>query len=194
MSKSLSSAVAIALLITAMVTAFGGAASANPLTSPAGSTYTGSLKGEAEGKISIHNSSLGVTVTCEESILEGNVESHNSLTAGGSLTKFTLAKCGADTVTILKSGALEIHGTTGSDGTVTWTGAEITVKNGSTGVSCIYKTTATDIGTLTGGTPATLDLGSTTLPREGDNIFCGTKGTLTGSYKFTTPSTLLVDS
>ena len=190
--------------------AFAGIASATVLTSPAGTTYTSTIKAESEGTTSLHNTSLGITVSCTESKVEGNVESHGaSSTAGGTITSLTFGGCGTNDVTVLpvsepkgKTGSLEIHttvnakgeteGVTGN-GTLTSTGTEITINSTSIGVSCTYKTSATDIGTVTGGTPATLNINSAVIPRTGDSIFCGSSGKWTGSYKVTSPATLLVD-
>ncbi|HEX5990018.1 MAG TPA: hypothetical protein VFY75_07390, partial [Solirubrobacterales bacterium] len=91
---------------------------------------------------------------------------------------------------------LQIHSTGKGNATVTWTGGEFTA-DGPFGIQCLYKTNATDIGTLTGsattGATATLDLNSAIIPRTGDNVFCGVAGELTGSYKVTSPDYLGVD-
>ncbi|HEU5062572.1 MAG TPA: hypothetical protein VFT79_05395 [Solirubrobacterales bacterium] len=173
-----------------------GTASATTLTAPYEPVYTGTIKASSEGAITVHNPALGVSAACQSSTLEGKVEQHGSgVAAGGKLSSFTLSECGTDEVNVLARGSLEIHATEGGNGTVTWTGASITITHSTVGVSCIYKTEGTDIGTLTGSTTtnATLDLNSSTIPRAGDSIFCGSKGTLTGSYKITMPSTLVVD-
>jgi hypothetical protein len=191
-------------IAAAALMAFAGVASATTLTSPAGTTYTSTIKAASEGKTTLHNASLGVSVSCEESNVEGKVESHGSgVTAGGKVTTLTFTKCGADTVTVLAPGSLEVHNISGtSNGTLTSVGAEITIKNAATGVSCTYKTgpapSATDIGTLTSsattGKTATLDIASSIIPRSGDSILCGSKGEWTGSYVVNTPDSLLVDA
>lgn len=190
-------------LAAAALTAFAGVASATTATSPKGTVYTSTYKGVAEGATSLHNTSLGITITCKQSIVEGKVEKHGSgVTTAGKISLLTFTECGADTVTVLKTGSLEAHAKvngTNADGTLTSTGAEITIKNGATGVSCTYTTNNTDIGTgtltstdTTGGN-ATLDVASSTIPRTGDSILCGSSGTWTGSYKVVTPSTLYID-
>ena len=193
---------ALLVLAAAAFMALAASASATTVTSPSGTVYTSTMKAASEGTTTLHNSSLGVSVSCTASSVEGKVQNHGSgVTASGSISSLTFTGCGADTVTVLKAGSLEVHDKTGGnnfDGTLTSVGAEITIKNGATGVSCTYTTgTGTDIGTLTGsvstGGNATLDIESATIPRTGDSILCGSKGQWTGSYKVTTPSTLLVD-
>lgn len=92
-------------------------------------------------------------------------------------------------------GTLEIHaGTTTGNGTVTSTGLTTTFHETIIG-TCSFKTSATDIGTLTGSnvtkSNATLDLKGT-LAVEGSNPFCGSAATWEGSFKVVTPSTLEV--
>jgi hypothetical protein len=61
------------------------------------------------------------------------------------------------------------------------------------GISCRYSTNNTTIGTLTSGSPATVDLAAN-IPFHSGSVFCGSGATtLTGSYKLTSPSSLFVD-
>lgn len=66
------------------------------------------------------------------------------------------------------------------------------------GFHCIYKTSSTDIGTLTGSANTesnpTLDI-EATIPRTGgrSGAFCGSTAKWTGSYKVTAPNPLNVD-
>ena len=62
----------------AALMAFAGVASATTLTSPSGTTYTSTIKATSEGTTTLHNSSLGIAVSCEESTVEGKVEKHGS--------------------------------------------------------------------------------------------------------------------
>ena len=168
----------------AALMAFTGTASATQLTSPAGTVYTSTIKAASEGSTSLHNTSLGITTTCTASTVEGKVESHGAATtAAGKISSLTFTGCGVSDVTVLSPGSLEVHTASGSadgNGTLTSTGAEITVLQTAIGVSCGYKTTSTDIGTRTGGTPATLSISSAVIPRTFDSIFCGSSGQWTG--------------
>ena len=178
----------------AALMAFAGVASATILTSPAGTTYTSTIKAESEGSTTLHNSSLGISVTCTASTVEGKVESHGAAsTAGGKISSLTFTGCGTNDVSVAKAGSLEIHSLGSGKGTLTSTGAEITINSTSIGISCTYTTNGTDIGVVTGGTPAKLAIASSTITRTGDSVFCGSSGLWTGNYKVTTPSTLLID-
>lgn len=172
-----------------------GTASATTLTSPTGTTYTGTIHAVSEnGHVSLH-SPLS-TVECESTV-EGKVEKHGAgVTVSGKISSLLFTECtNEDTVTVKKAGSLEIHGTTGYDGTLTSTGAEIEVWSHSFNGSCIYTTKDTHIGTLTGKTEATLDIDSAAIPRTGGTLgfLCGSSGEWTGNYVVTTPHTLLVD-
>jgi len=162
----------------------------NPLTSE-GASYTGPIKAESEGALELHGAFA--TVKCGSSTLEGNVETFTSSRAGGKVSSLTFGECNYP-VTVLKPGSLEIHGGESNRGTVTSSGAEITIQT-SVG-DCIFTTNGTDVGTLTGSNltagNATLDINSATIPRTGGEFFCGSSGIWTGSYKVTTPSTLVV--
>jgi hypothetical protein len=162
----------------------------NPLTSPEGTRYVNTIKAESEGTTSLEGSFS--TVTCKSS-LEGKVETTTETKASGKLSSLTFSECNFPT-TVKKAGSLEIRPIGEGKGTVRSSEAEILV-NSSVG-ECVFKTNSTDLGTLTGtsvtGTNATLDVNSI-VPRTAGNFLCGSSGTLTGSYKITTPSTLRVD-
>jgi len=88
-------------------------------------------------------------------------------------------------------GSIFFHWTSGYNGTVTSSG--MTVEKTRFGITCRYATSNTTIGTITGGSPATLDA-SGSLPFHSGSPLCGEGATTsTGSYKLTSPSTLLVD-
>jgi hypothetical protein len=185
----------VGLVMGAML-ALGGGAQATVITQAP--PFTGTAKAESEGEVEIWGSLI---VDCQKSALEWNVEFHGaSVTVSGPLTAFTLEECGDNTVTVVNKGSLELHATSGGNGTLTSTGAEITFLThrpflGT--VHCIYKTNETDIGTLTGssatGGTATLDIDGISLPRITTSFGCGTHSTLDGSYKFTTPDYLYVE-
>jgi hypothetical protein len=172
----------------AALMAFTGVASATTLTSPSGTTYTSTIAATA-GATSLHGPFT--TVTCQKSTVEGQVESHGAgVTAGGSISTLDFSECNFP-VKVLKNGSLEVHATSGGNGTLTTSGAEITIETSI--ANCLFTTKSTDVGTLTGGTTAVLDINSAGIPRTGHSIFCGSSGTWTGSYTVNTPDTLLVD-
>jgi hypothetical protein len=174
----------------AALMAFVGTASATTITSSAGATPTieaESTNGKLHGAF--------ITVECSKSTVKGAVEQHGAgVTAKGNISNLTFTGCNYAT-TVIKAGSLEVHGTsTTGNGTLTSTGAEIKIHT-SVG-ECIFTTSATDIGTLTGSNVtkgnAVLDIASSSIPRTGGSFFCGSSGTWTGTYTVTAPSTLEV--
>ncbi|HEX5988906.1 MAG TPA: hypothetical protein VFY75_01665 [Solirubrobacterales bacterium] len=182
----------------AALMAFAGTASATYLTSPAGTTYTGTIHAKSEGTTTLHGEAFAVS--CAASTVSGSVEFHSTGTgtAGGKITTLDFSEC-TFPVTVIANGSLEVHTKTASadgNGTLTSNGAKITI-HGPFGINCLYETNNTDIGTLTGskntGKTATLDIDSSLIPRTGDSAFCGAAGEWTGSYEVTTPDYLDVD-
>ena len=173
-------AVAVAALSASVAPAL-----ATIFTSPAGTIYTSTI--EAYSFETALSGSF-VTVKCGESHVKGKVETHGAgVTAGGKISSLTFTECNYPT-TVKKAGSLEIHGLGGGNGTLTSTGAEIEIAT-SVG-TCVFTTSATDIGTMTGGTPARLDIASAKIPRTGGNFLCGSSGTWNGSYTIITPGSL----
>jgi hypothetical protein len=172
----------------AALMAFAGTASATTITSPSGTAYTGEIKATA-GATELHGSFI--TVKCNTSAVTGSkVETHGAgVTAKGPVTTLTFSECNFP-VKVVKAGSLEVHATSGGNGTLTSNGAEITIETSI--ANCIFTTKETDVGTLTGGTTAKLDINSASIPRTGHSVFCGGSGTWTGSYTVNTPDTLLV--
>jgi len=171
--------------------AFVGPAAADSVTSPTGTTYTSTIKASAEGHVTGDNPINPVSCA---STLEGKVESHGAgKPVSGKLSSVTFTGCTDEwQATVVAGGSISINGTTGSyNGDVFWTGATIDFKR--FGINCRYATNNTTIGTLTGGTPATIDI-SGGLPFHNGSIFCGTNPmTWTGSYTISTPGSLFVD-
>lgn len=163
-------------------------------TGSASATFISSDEGEtpsitAESTNSKLDGSF-VTVECSKSEVKGKVEQHGTgVTVKGNVSALTFSSCNYS-VTVNKAGSLEVHETTGGNGTVTSSGAEISIHT-SVG-TCVFTTTSTDIGSLTGGAPAKLDIESAKIPRTGGNFLCGSSGTWTGNYTVTSPSDLYV--
>jgi len=104
-------------------------------------------------------------------------------------TNFT--NCTTATVHVLKSGTLSATSSGGGKNTLSSTGAEWTIET--FGLHCVYATNNTAIGTLTGGSPASIAI-SATIPRTGgkSGAFCGSSAPLTGSSTVTSPNPLIV--
>jgi hypothetical protein len=184
------------VIAVAALAACAGSASATTLTSPAGTVYTSTVTAEA-GKTSLHpgSGSSFLTVSCTSSHMRTKVQTHSAgVTAGGPIEMLTFSGC-TDTVTVLQVGSIEVHAAGGGNGTVTSTGAEIRIHT-SEGPVCTFKTSGTDIGTLTGsnvtGGQATLDIGSSSIPATG--FLCPSTGVWTGDYTVTEPSRLITDA
>jgi hypothetical protein len=159
--------------------------SSRGLTSPAGTAYTGTLKGTAGEKDFQIDDPFGL-LSCGHSELEVTVEEHSSSFAvAGNLSKLTFSNC-AYPLAVKKPGRFEIQ----SNGTVIWAGAEI-VQHYWAG-ECVFTTLPTTIGTLKGGSPPKLYLNAT-MPRTGGSSSCGSYKDWTGTYTFTTPSSLALD-
>lgn len=171
-------------IAAAALMAFAGTASATTLTSPAGTTYTGTLKATST---SVSMQGSWTSISCKHSTLEGSLEAHGaSVTAVVNLGTLTFGECNYP-VTVLKAGTLEIH----SNGSITSSGTEIALHT-SVG-ECVYGTNNSTFGTLTGGTPAALDYQPTKFFRSGGTFLCGSGTTWGGNFTFSSPETLLVD-
>lgn len=153
------------------------------------------IKAENEGKV-ILDPPFGA-IECSVSNVAGKTTTTGgaSETVVGEIETLTFSSCNA-TVTVLKKGTLEIHSLGSSNGTLTSSGAEVTVQF--LGTHCVFSTNNTDLGTVTGSTTtggnATLDI-KATIPRTGgtSGAFCGSTAAWTGAYKVTSPATLNVD-
>lgn len=190
----------LAVAAAAMM-AFAATASATTLTSPAGTTYTGTIHATNEnGHVSLHGEN-GVTIECASTV-EGKVEKHGTgVTVEGAISALTFTGCTNESVvTVLKKGTLIAHNIAGTtNGTLTSTGTEVkaSVKSLFGTIECVYTTKETDIGTLTSSAvtnaTATLDI-SATIPRTGGSALCGANGVWTGNYIVDTPMELFVDA
>jgi hypothetical protein len=173
----------LAVAAAAMM-AFAGVASATTVKS-GGANYTSTITAESSNS-KLHGSFI--TVSCTGSHVEGKVESHGAgVTAEGKIGKLSFSGCNY-TVTVKKTGSLIAHTGTTPNGTLTSTGAEIAIHT-SVG-ECVFTTSSTPIGTLTGGNNATLDIDSSAIPRTGGSFFCGSSGEWTGNYTVSVPSNL----
>lgn len=156
-----------------------GSSAATTVTSTGGAT-TGNIQGYSIGHATLHNAI--VSIKCSVT-LEGSVETHGSgVTAEGQATTVNISSCTdewvVDTVT---KGTIIAHWTSGNNGILTSTGTRATATR--LGLSCIYETNATQVGTVTGGDPATLHI-AMSVPRVGGSFLCGgSTAQLTGTGK-----------
>ncbi|MGN6663153.1 MAG: hypothetical protein ACTHK6_02925 [Solirubrobacterales bacterium] len=190
----------LAAIAAAALMAFAGSASATTLTCgtelcAANTTIESKSEGKAVldapfGNVECESTVVGHTTTTKEGGAAGN--------ADGPITKLEWKNCGNDKVETLATGSLSISSGPGtSNGTLSSTGTQVTVVH--LGVHCIYETSNTSLGTVTGSANtanghATLDI-SATIPRVGGTSggLCGSTAPWTGSYEVTKPTTLNVD-
>lgn len=169
-------------LVTAAALVVAGGAKGDTLTSSAGTTPT--LKATSTN-LTFHNA-VG-THTCNSS-LEANVTEHGAgkpITA--TITSLVFAPCEGASVhnPTIVPGTLSFHATGTNHATLSSTGANYTTTM--FGVECGYSTNATNIGTVTGGEHAVLNI-SAILTRSHGSFFCGHSGNWTGSFTFNSPT------
>src|SRR6185295_15020199 len=152
----------------AALMAFAGTASATTVTSSTGSTPT--IHADSEGATTLHGV---VDVTCNASTVQGTVSQHGTgVTVKGNISTLTFTSCGSNDVTVNTPGSLEVHAINPTgNGTLTSSGAQITIQVTSLGISCVFTTNNTHIGTYTsaannGGVP-TMHIDSASIPRTG---------------------------
>jgi len=132
--------------------------------------------------------------TCTGSAIIWNTSNAGSATetVKGNISSFAWTGCTNETIT-LANGTLEIHWIPGTiNGTVTGTGSKVTV-NGIFGVSCVYGTNNTTLGTLVGSTTGAATLAiSTEVPLIEGGFLCPNPARWTANYTITSPTPLHV--
>lgn len=177
--------IGLLVLAAALLMAFTNSASAAPvLTSPAGTEYTGEV--DATLKVGTTLSiSAGISQTCTTATTRGNLTINNGHArwTNSTTTYGTAATPCTKTMKVIKNGA----DTVGDKGEVISSEDELTIFD--IGVSCIYGgATGTNMGTLTGGSPAVIDVSTTEWPKISGGFLCSSKATVTGTWVVTTPS------
>ena len=179
--------IGLALVAAAAFMALAGNASAAPtLTCPtAGTTCTGSITTSAVETLTLK---AGIaTDTCTTSTVSGTLGSNTETEASGSISTLDFGGCSL-TTDVLSEGSLTILPT----GEVKSIGSEVTVS--ALGTSCVYgggASPGTKLGTLTGGTTASLSV-KAQLPKISGGFACSNPAEWTGKYSVTSPDTLLL--
>jgi len=153
-----------------------------------GSTLDASLK---SGTSAILETAGGlIRDTCTTSTVKGTTTNTSGTTVSGTVENLTFEGCSVKTQVLEQDGTLEIA----SNGEVKAKGFRVTVEI--LGESCIYTAgTGTKLGTLTGGSPATLTVSATigiNAAESGAN--CAPSSNWTATYTITEPSALWVTS
>jgi hypothetical protein len=161
----------------------------SPLTSPASTPYTGTIKAESSG---VSFTFPFVSLKCSSSALEGRVDSHAAGTATIQLESLTFAACSFPT-SAPKMGPLTLDATTGGNATVASSGTEIKIAAGG-GEGCSFTTSGTHLGTLAGSNSSNAEfiIKSAAFPGK-PGCPLGSPVVWDGLYKITTPSTLYFD-
>lgn len=156
-----------------------------------GTEITSSLSGESKAKFKTEFK----TIECSKSTVSGTIEiiGSESTAVRGALNTLAFEECNC-TVSVLKKGAFEIQWISGStNGTVKENGAEVTASCSTVfgTVHCIYATENTDLGTLTGGNPAKIDM-LAEMPKLSTSVLCGEEAKWETSYEVTGPNPVFV--
>lgn len=133
------------------------------------------------------------TIECSESTSIDDITPEEGTPLASSGGSLSFGKCNC-TVSVLKAGTVWIEWISGThNGTVTSSGHEETTTCSTIfgSVHCIFVTQGDDLGTLTGGNPATLDITAST-PRLTTNALCSSEATWHAKYEITTPKPLYV--
>jgi hypothetical protein len=186
----------LAAVAAAALMAFVGAgtASATTLTGVGGSVLkTGTTIHAVNSGIAKLTTSFK-TIECSKSTVQGKTTSETGTAVTGNVEILTFEECNCE-VKVLNKGSLSIEriGAT-SNGTLKSSGAEVTATCSSIfgNVHCIYATSNTDLGTLTGGTTAVMGISSADIPRLSTNALCDEGANWDATYKVDNPDTLNV--
>jgi hypothetical protein len=202
--------IGLAAVAAVVVTAFAGTtpASATKLCRMMVPANSGECRESYGTKTMIHAVNEGTaalttafkTIECGISTIEGEVTNSGSgsATVSGPVTTLSFGTCNCE-VKVIKKGSLEVHWIPLSqNGTLTSSGAEVTASCSTIfgTVHCIYATSATDLGTLTGGAmsegKATMDIESQDIPRLTTNGLCDETANWDTKYEVTSPKPLYV--
>jgi hypothetical protein len=177
-----------------------GTGSPTGTTCPAGWAYGAKTPIHAVNKGTVTLDTSFKTVECTSSTVGGETSNEGSATetVTGPEGTLSFSGCNCPTVTVIKAGTIEIHWIEGThNGTLTSSGSKVTTicKAPIFGfnVHCTYVTSKTDLGTLTGGNPATFTA-SASIPveeAESDSL-CPEESKWTATYEVTNPKPLFV--
>lgn len=174
----------------AALMAFAGTASATTITSPEGTKYTGTLKASTEGHAKLLNTALGLEIECAGTV-EGSIGAEHGNEEAAVHPTFT-GCTNSFHVTTIAGGKLKAI--SNGNGTADMFSTGATISTTRFGITCNYLTNNTTIGTLTGGSMATMHINGSIPLHTGSSAFCGTANAhWTGSYTVTQPEPLFID-
>jgi len=165
---------------------------ANPCPAGKGDRVGTEIKASLSGTSTITTSFLNIN--CGKSSLTAKVTSTNERIKAR-VEALTYEECNCE-VKVLGKGTLELEPIASTtNAKIKSTGTEVTT-NCSTifgTVHCIYSTSATELGTLTGGNPATTDTEGLNLPRLSTSAICAEKANWDVKYEVTSPKPLYIE-
>jgi len=151
----------IAAVAALTLVAFTSTASATTLATN-GVTQTGAVTLEATlttgTTMLLSDTTSSLANTCTASNVEATTTSFTGTTVNGPVSSLSFSGCTFEPIVVHKAGSISVETIgSGPNGTVRWTGAEVTVPTGLFGtVNC--KTNNTDLGTLTGSSTGTAEI------------------------------------
>jgi len=187
---------ALALIAAAAVTACVGAGTASATAVYSGATKLGagslvdfSMKSGTSGEFVETVGELLDTCTTTTIKMKVTQAGSSTSTTTGNVEELQQSGCTFPTTTVVR-GKGEIHHIAGTTNAIVTADAEIAVTINTVFFgTCSYGVTAgTQIGTLTGGNPATFDANSVMEKMSGSNFVCPATGIWTGTYVNTEPS------
>jgi len=136
-----------------------------------------------------------INVECAEATVQGttDIEGEKGKPVTGKVSELKFIEPCNCAVKVLKNGSLSISWLSATNnGSLSSSGAEVTIEcNTIFGkVHCIYETSSTPLGTLTGGEEATMDIESANIPRLKTDSLCAEKANWDVKFKVTTPKPL----
>jgi len=197
----------LAAVAAAALMAFVGAgtASATTLTGVGGAKLPSGTTIHAVGEGTLTLTTAFKNIECKEEeglvpTVQGKTTNETGASVSGNVEILNWGKCNCEVKTLAK-GTLSITVSgAGPNGTLSSNGAEVTSQCSTVfgNVHCIYKTSNTSLGTLTGSTTtkstATMDISSANIPRLSTDPLCAEKANWDANYKVTNPDTLNVIS
>ena len=192
--KTLGLAAVVAAALTGLIGP--STASATTLTNSSGTHWTLGTTVHATSEIVILDSVIG-NIECHSTVHgETTVTGGNGQIISIRISTLSFTSCNS-TVVVLVNGELEIIGTGSNNGELRSSGTRVTIEK--SGFHCIFETSNTKIGTVTGssttGSTSSLDI-SANIPRVGgrSGAFCGSSAPWTGSYSIDSPDFVNVDA
>lgn len=146
---------------------------------------------EAGSSATLSNTSTSIEDTCTESTIKGSMSNSGiteTVKINVTTANLTFGGC-AHTTDVLEGGELEVHAIAGTDNfTLTAKGFKVTMILA--GVTCTYTAGAsTDLGTLTSGSMATMDINGI-VNKSAGSFLCPSTAIWEAAYTVTSPEPL----